>query len=255
MGKLEQRVAVITGSARGIGKQIALCFASEGANIVVSDVLTAEMEDTAQEIKNLGRDVITVKTDVSKKKEVENLVNNTIDNFKKVDILVNNAGISRQADLLEMTEDVWDEVMNVNLKGAFLCTQAAARYMVEQKYGKIINIASVIGLGNAAKGMVNYAVSKAGIVQLTKSSATELSPYGINANAIAPATIPTDFNTRSGTPEQIEKFLEWRKSVTLLGRLGTKEDVANLALFLASDDSSYITGQVIPIDGGLPGRL
>ncbi|MFC1907468.1 SDR family NAD(P)-dependent oxidoreductase [Chloroflexota bacterium] len=255
MRKLDKKVAVITGSARGIGKQIALTFASEGANIVVSDVRTEEMEATAKEIKDLGRKVINVKADVSKKEEVKKLIDTTIDNFNKVDILVNNAGITRQASLLEMTEDEWDDVLDVNLKGVFLCTQAAAKYMIEKKYGKIISIASVDGLGGTKLRAANYAASKAGVIQLTKSYARELGTYGININAIAPGLVVTDFISTGRTPKQVEQLLEERRKLALLGRLGFPQDIANVALFLASDDSSYITGQVIVSDGGRPDRM
>ncbi|MFH0913796.1 MAG: glucose 1-dehydrogenase [Chloroflexota bacterium] len=255
MGKLGQRVAVVTGAARGIGRQIARCFAAEEASIVLGDIRTAEMEATAQEIKKLGRAVITVKTDVSQKKEVERLIKAAIDRFGRIDILVNDAGISRRASLLEMSEEEWDEVLNVNLKGVFLCTQAVARQMIEQKYGKVINLASVGGLGSKQPDMANYQASKAGVIQLTKSAARELSPYGINVNAIAPGTIETDILYDSRTPEQVKEFLESSRKVNLLGRVGTPQDIANLALFLASDDSSYITGQVIVADGGRADRL
>ena len=163
MGKLEGKVAVVTGGARGIGKEIALTFAAEGVDITLSDVL--EMEVAAQEIKDLGRKVITVKTDVTKKEEVKNLIDTAIDNFKKVDILVNNAGIQRHASLLEMTEEAWDAVINVNLKGVFLCIQVAAKHMVERKYGKIVNIASMAGL-SAGTAPVNNGASKTGVVGL-----------------------------------------------------------------------------------------
>ena len=255
MGKLEQRVAVITGSARGIGKQIALCFASEGASIIIADIRTAEMEATAQEIRNLGREALTVRTDVSNKKEVKKLIDTAIENFKKVDILVNNAGIEKRANFLEMSEEAWDEVLSIDLKGVFLCTQAVARHMIEQKYGKIINIASVGGLGSNQPEMANYQASKAGVIQLTKTSARELSPHGINVNAIAPGVIMTDILYTAKTPAQVEEFLDRSRKFNLLGRVGTTQDIANAALFLASDDSSYITGQVIISDGGRPDRL
>lgn len=251
MGKLAQKVAVITGGARGIGKQIALTFASEGADIVIGDII--EMEAAAQDIKDLGREVITVKTDVTHKEAVRNLIDSAIDNFNKVDILVNNAGIVRHAPLLEMAEEEWNAVIDVNLKGVFLCTQAVAKHMVERQYGKIINIASIAGL-NAVYVSANYCVSKAGVIQLTKVCARELGPYGINVNAIAPGAVITDM-TYTRTPAEAERFIEERRNWAILGRIGTAQDMANLALFLASDQSSFITGQVIAADGGRTGLM
>lgn len=251
MGKLAQKVAVITGGARGIGKQIALTFASEGADIVIGDII--EMEAAAQGIKDLGRAVITVKTDVTHKEAVRNLIDSAIDNFNKVDILVNNAGIVRHAPLLEMAEEEWNAVIDVNLKGVFLCTQAVAKHMVKRQYGKIINIASIAGL-NAVYVSANYCVSKAGVIQLTKVCARELGPYGINVNAIAPGVVITDM-TYTRTPAEAERFIEERRNWAVLGRIGTAQDMANLALFLASDQSSFITGQVIAADGGRTGLM
>ncbi len=251
MGKLAQKVAVITGGARGIGKQIALTFASEGADIVIGDII--EMEAAAQDIKDLGREVITVKTDVTHKEAVRNLIDSAIDNFNKVDILVNNAGIVRRAPLLEMAEEEWNAVIDVNLKGVFLCTQAVAKHMVKRQYGKIINIASIAGL-NAVYVSANYCVSKAGVIQLTKVCARELGPYGINVNAIAPGVVITDM-TYTRTPAEAERFIEERRNWAILGRIGTAQDMANLALFLASDQSSFITGQVIAADGGRTGLM
>ena len=249
MGKLNKKVAVVTGGARGIGRQIALTFATEGADIVIGDV--TEMEATAQEMIGLGREVVRVKTNVAIKSEVKNLIDTAMDKFKKVDILVNNAGITRNVGLLEMAEEDWDVVLNVNLKGIFLCTQAAARYMIERKYGKIINIASVAGQSvGFYPGQSNYAASKAGVIQLTKAYAQELGPYGINVNAIAQGLIMTDILHLQGTPEEVEVLVEERRRSTALVRTGTTQDIANLALFLASDDSSFITGQVIAADGG-----
>lgn len=251
MGKLAQKVAVITGGARGIGKQIALTFASEGADIVIGDII--EMEAAAQDIKDLGRAVITVKTDVTHKEAVRNLIDSAIDKFNKVDILVNNAGIVRRAPLLEMAEEEWNAVIDVNLKGVFLCTQAVAKHMVKRQYGKIINIASIAGL-NAVYVSANYCVSKAGVIQLTKVCARELGPYGINVNAIAPGVVITDM-TYTRTPAEAERFIEERRNWAILGRIGTAQDMANLALFLASDQSSFITGQVIAADGGRTGLM
>jgi NAD(P)-dependent dehydrogenase (short-subunit alcohol dehydrogenase family) len=249
MGKLDQKVAIVTGAARGIGKQIALTFAGEGADVTIADII--DMEGTAQEIKDLGRKVMAIKTDISRKAEVKNLIDTTIDNFKRIDILVNNAGAIQNAPLLEMSEEDWDLVQSVNLKGTFLCCQAVAKHMLARKYGKIINISSTAGVRMVVNaGLANYASSKAGIIQLTRVCAVELSPQGINVNAIAPGAFPSDMHYIRRTPEQAEELRQRLGKHSLLGRIGTLEELANVALFLASDDSSYITGQVICVDGG-----
>lgn len=252
MEKLARKVAVITGGARGIGKQIALTFAGEGADIVIGDII--EMETVAQDIKSLGREVITIKTDVTSKEEVQNLIHTAVNNFNKVDILVNNAGITRRASFMELTEDDWNAVLDVNLKGAFLCSQAAAEHMIKRKYGKIINIASVAGL-NAVYVSANYCVSKAGVIQLTKVCARELGSYGINVNAIAPGVVLTDIVYYQRTQAEVERYVADREKWAALGRVGTVEDIANVALFLASDESSFMTGQVIAADGGRTGLM
>ncbi len=255
MGRLDKRVAVVTGSGRGIGKQIALTFAREGACIVLSDVRIPEMEATAREVKDLGQKVIAVKADVSNRREVKRLMDAAISTFKRIDILVNDAGITKHAGLLEMSEEQWDSVVDVNLKGVFLCTQAAAKYMAEQRYGKIIHIASVDGIGSVSPNRVNYGASKGGVVQFTKNCAGELGAYGINVNAIAPGLILTDLTSQGRTPEEFKQFLEERKNLSFLGRIGHPQDIANVALFLASDESSYITGQIIVSDGGRPDKM
>ena len=250
MGKLDNKVAVITGGARGIGKQIALTFAIEGADVVIGDIL--EMDSAAQEITNIGGKVITVKTDVTNQDEVKNLFDTTIATFKKVDVLVNNAGIPGRTTLMEMTEDTWDQIFNVNLKAVLFCTQAAAGYMMAQKYGKIVNIASIAGLQHTYMEKVspNYATSKAGAIRFTKLCSKEFGPHGINVNAIAPGFVETDIIYRGRSPEEAKQFIDEEIKNTPIGRAGAPQDIANLALFLASDDSSYITGQTIVADGG-----
>jgi 3-oxoacyl-[acyl-carrier protein] reductase len=250
MGKLDGKVAVITGAARGIGKQIALAFSNEGALVVVVD--TMEMKEIKQNLKDLRREVMTIKADVSQKADVKRLMDKTITYFKRLDILVNNAGVGRSATLMEMTEEDWNLVLDVNLKGVFLCTQAAAPYMIEQKYGKVINIASIAGLAGAALpwNAANYSASKAGVIRLTKSCSKELGPYGINVNAIAPGIVATDLLASARSPEKAKQFIEEEIKATPLGRAGTVQDIANIALFLVSEDSSLITGQVIVADGG-----
>jgi 3-oxoacyl-[acyl-carrier protein] reductase len=250
MGKLGGKVAIITGGARGMGREIALTFAREGADIVIADL--SDMEETARAIGLLGRKCIEVKADVSKKSDIRRLIAETIEAFKKVDILVNNAGINRRGSLLELREEDWDAVFSVNMKGVFLCTQAAAKVMTERRYGKIVNIASRAGMRVLGPDPVpSYGASKGGVVQFTRISAYELGPYGINVNAVAPGPILTDLLYLQRSQEEAERFIEARKKMSRLGRIGTPQDIANIALFLASEDSSLITGQIIIADGGI----
>lgn len=255
MGKLDQRVAIVTGGGTGIGRSIALTFAKEGADVVVSSRKMANLEKVVEEIKALGRRSLVVTADVSVKEQVQNMVKQTVDKFGRIDILVNNAGIIRRVPLLEMTEQDWDGVIDADLKGVFLCTQTVARHMIEQKYGKIINISSIAGRGGALSGLSSYSAAKAGVIQLTKSTALELAPYGISINAIAPGAVITPITYFQRTPEQVEQFMEDSKKLAVLGRLGATQDIANLALFLASDDSSFICGETIAIDGGRKDRM
>ncbi|MFC1847992.1 SDR family NAD(P)-dependent oxidoreductase [Chloroflexota bacterium] len=248
MARLTGKVALITGGARGIGKQIALTFAHEGADIVIGDVL--DMEETGQEIKSLGRKAITVSTDVSNRDQVHNLVDTAIKGFNKIDILVNNAGVIRHATLFKDNADDWDTVLSINLKGNFLCTQAVAIHMKERSYGKIINMASIGGITVALRGNASYAASKAGVIQITRIYSQELGRYGINVNAIAPGLVLTDMAHFRKTEEKVEQDIQTYKEKVALSRIGTTQDIANLALFLASDESSFITGQVIVADGG-----
>jgi 3-oxoacyl-[acyl-carrier protein] reductase len=248
MGKLDKKVALITGGARGIGRAIALAFAMEGADIGIGDLIDAE--PVAQEIRGMGREALTVKADVSKKEDVDRLIHTTVARFQRIDILVNNAGISRRVKFLEMKEEDWDSVLAVNLRGVFLCTQAAAREMVRQGHGKIINMGSIYGLNSVVPGQAQYGVSKAGVIQLTRFCALELGPHGINVNAIAPGMVVTDILSTGRSEEQVKQRIEGRKKITPLGKVGFPEDIAKVALFLASEDSSLITGQVIVADGG-----
>jgi len=243
--RLEGKVALITGGARGIGQAIAMTFAREGADIVVADVNLEIAQKTALEIEGLGRKAMALEMDVTSYDKVEEGINKILDKMGKVDILVNNAGITKDNLLLRMSQADWDAVINVNLKGTFNCIKAVTRPMVKQRSGRIISIASIIGLmGNP--GQANYAASKAGIIALTKTVAKELASRNINANAVAPGFIQTDMTAK--LPEDIKKKM---LEAIPLAKLGTPQDVANTCLFLASDESSYITGQVITIDGGM----
>lgn len=239
------KTALITGSARGIGKAIAERFAGHGAKIVISDVLLDLAEATAAEFKSKGYEALAVKANVTDAGEVAHLIDETVARFQTLDILVNNAGITRDTLLVRMSEEDWDKVLDINLKGAFLVTQAAAKIMMKQRSGRIINISSVVGrMGNA--GQANYAASKAGLIGLTKAVAKELAGRNVTVNAVAPGYIATEM-TEKLSPAAKEAFL----ANIPLKRAGTPGDIAGVVAFLASDDASYITGQVLGIDGGL----
>ncbi|MCH7494543.1 MAG: 3-oxoacyl-[acyl-carrier-protein] reductase [Candidatus Marinimicrobia bacterium] len=245
MEMLKRKSALITGASRGIGAAIARKFASEGAKLIISATNEELLSKMKKELGDEGCNVEMMKCDVSDAASFKSLVQFTLDTFGSVDILVNNAGIARDKLIMAMTEEDWDAVINVNLKGTFNGIKSVTRPMLKAKSGCIINITSIVGLsGNA--GQANYASSKAGIIGLTKSAAKELASRNIRVNAIAPGFIETEM-TESVKEDAKEKFL---KNVPLI-RAGTGEDVANLAAFLASDSSSYITGQVINVDGGL----
>jgi 3-oxoacyl-[acyl-carrier protein] reductase len=242
--RLACEVAIVTGAARGIGKAIALALASEGASVVVSDIMD-EVHKTAEEIRNSGGKSTSMVGNVTKMEDCEALVAEAIKTFGKLDILVNNAGITKDNLLIRMSEEDWDAVLNINLKGAFLCTKAAVKPMMKQRSGKIINMASVIGLmGNA--GQANYAASKGGLISFTKTMAKELGSRNIRVNAIAPGFIESKM-TDALSVESREKLM----SGIPLGTLGKPEYVADAVVFLASPAACYITGHVLNIDGGM----
>ena len=243
--KLAGRVALVTGAAQGIGKAVALLLARNGADIVVWDINLEKAEETANEIRSIGRKALAVKVDVAHWNDVEQMVEVILEKFAKIDILVNNAGITRDKLILRMTEEDWDAVLDVNLKGTFHCTKAVVRHMAKQRSGKIINIASVVGeMGNASQA--NYSASKAGVIGLTKTIAREFAQRGININAIAPGYIETPMT--EVLPEKVKEEL---KKLIPMERLGKPEDVAEAVLFLASEESSYITGHVLNVNGGI----
>ena len=243
--KLAGRVALVTGAAQGIGKAVALLLARNGADIVVSDINLEKAEETANEVRSIGRKALAIKGDVANWDDVEQMMDVILEKFAKIDILVNNAGITRDKLILRMTEEDWDAVLDVNLKGTFHCTKAVVRHMAKQRSGKIVNIASVVGeMGNASQA--NYSASKAGVIGLTKTIAREFAQRGININAIAPGYIETPM-----TEALPEKAKEELKKLIPMERLGKPEDVAEAVLFLVSEESSYITGQVLNVNGGI----
>ena len=244
---LTGKTALITGSARGIGKAIALRLANAGADIVINDIPAAAetMEETAGEIRALGRKALTVTADVSSSADVNAMVDTVIKEWGKIDILVNNAGITRDQLVMRMTDEEWDLVLNIDLKSAFLCSRAALRHMLKARAGRIVSIASVVGIiGNP--GQANYSAAKAGIIGLTKTLAKEVGSRGITVNAVAPGYIQTRM-----TEALDDKQRDALKARIPLNSLGTPQDVAEAVAFFASEEAHYITGQVLAIDGGM----
>jgi len=246
---LKGKVAIITGARRGMGRTHALTLAKAGAKVVVADISLEDCQKVVKEIEKNKGEALAVKCDVAKKEEVEEMVKKAVEKFGKVDILVNNAGICQFKPFLDLTEEEWDRTLNINLKGYFLCAQAAAKEMVKQKSGVIINIASV-AMGQVGVGfptLAHYCASKAGIVAMTETLASELAPFNIRVNAIAPGAIETPM---IDPMKQDPKIMEAMLARVPMHRVGKPEEVSNLVLFLASDESSYMTGSTIVIDGG-----
>jgi len=237
--------AVITGAARGIGLAIARKLAGQGLNVIISDVLIDEAQKVAGELSGLGIKAIAVKADVSRREEAENLVKATIENLGSIDYLINNAGITRDNLLVRMSEEEWDLVLDINLKGTFLCSHFASREMMKNRFGRIVNIASVSGILGTA-GQANYAASKAGVIALTKSLARELGKRNITVNAIAPGFILTEMTEK--LPDKVKE--EYIATIPL-ARAGTPADIADAVGFLISPAASYITGTVLNVSGGL----
>lgn len=245
---LEGQVALVTGAGRagkGIGRSIALKLAAEGAKIVISDFVVESADSVAKEVIDMGGEALAVYGSVSSVEDVDKMVAAAVDKFGRIDILVNNAGITRDNLIMRMTEQEWDMVLDTNLKGVFLCTKAVSKIMMRQKFGRIVNMASVMGImGNA--GQANYSASKGGVIALTKTTAKELGSRGITANAVAPGFIQTVMTEEM--PEQARQNIS---DQIPLRRLGTPDDVADVVMFLATPASSYVTGQVIAVDGGM----
>lgn len=243
--RLKDKVAIITGAARGIGKATAEKFLKEGARVVICDINEEVVNKAVEDLNGISSDVIGLKVDVTNREEVGNMVKATLDKFGKIDCLVNNAGITADNTLLKLSEAEWDRVININLKGVFNCGQAVAAVMAEQGYGVILNASSVVGLyGNY--GQTNYAATKWGVIGMTKTWAKELGKKGIRVNAVAPGFILTPM-----TEKMPEKVLEMMKDKAPLKRIGLPEDIANAYAFLASDEASFITGTVLSVDGGI----
>ena len=243
--QLANQVAIITGGARGIGREIALAFAREGADLALFDVNPEQLEATAGELRGLNRRAEGLLVDVTDGKQVEDGVAKVLDKLGRIDILINNAGITKDSLLIRMDDAQWDRVLNINLKGTFLCTRAVAKHMLKQRRGRIVSVASIVGIiGNP--GQANYAASKAGIIGMTKAVAKELASRGITCNAIAPGFIKTEMT--EALPEEAKQRLQ---SAIPMGTLGEPRDVAQAALFLVSEAARYITGHVLVVDGGL----
>ncbi|MBI2842733.1 MAG: SDR family oxidoreductase [Armatimonadetes bacterium] len=243
---LENRVAIVTGAARGLGKAIALCMATEGASVVICDVDPDGLELSGKEIERKGSHVLTRQVDVRNKTEVEKMVDDCLDMFGRVDILVNNAGILRAAPTIEIKEEDWDFVMEVNLKGTFLCSQAVLKHMMDRKYGRIVNMSSLAGRSGGTLVGASYSTSKAGILGFTRTLAKEVAAYNITVNAVAPGNIETDM-TRTFSDGEREMLIERNP----MHRFGAPGEVASLVCFLASEEAGYITGATVDINGGL----
>ncbi|HET8912080.1 MAG TPA: beta-ketoacyl-ACP reductase [Ktedonobacteraceae bacterium] len=250
MKGIEGRVAFVTGAGRGIGAATALRLAEDGAKVVLADIDTDGCAQVAAEIEKLGSESLTVSCNVADNAAVEAAVQQTIDRFGRLDILVNNAGVLRDNLLFKMTEEDWETVMNVHLKGAFLCSRAAQKHMVSQKYGRIISLSSTSALGN--RGQSNYSTAKAGLQGLTRTLAIELGQFGITANAVAPGFIDTEMTRTTARRQGLDpqERIDQASKIIPVRRVGVPLDVANVICFLASEESSYVSGQVIYVAGG-----
>jgi len=245
--KLKDKIALVTGSSRGVGRAVAFGFAKEGANVVVNYTSNEKAaNEVVEAIQSIGTKAVAVKADVAQKSDAENLVKKAIETFGRLDILVNNAGFTRPAMMIKMAEEQWDEVVDIHLKGAFLCSQAAALQMKEQNSGKIINVTSVAGLVGTV-GQINYSAAKGGIVSMTKSIARELARYNVCANVISLGIVATDMTEKIRSDEKLKEIYMNR---ILLKRFAEPDDISPAFVFFASDESNYITGQLLCVDGG-----
>ena len=261
--RLRDKVAIVTGSGSGLGKAMVKRFADEGASVVIADINQEGVDAAVRELNQAGRTAMGFRVDVRKRAELKELMKATAEKFGRIDILVNNAGVQRNKPFLTMDDEDWDFVLGVDLKGVFFCVQAVAEYMIKQRYGKIVNISSSIGTGTGAVmaggvtagGYSIYAAAKAGVFQLTKTLARELGPHGINVNCVAPGNLGKPMPDNSKTNEEREAHIAFKRSLTVLNRTGTLEDLSNAALYLVSDESSFISGHVLLVDGGRTDRM
>jgi len=245
--RLKEKTALVTGSSRGVGRAVALGFAKEGANIVVNYTSNEKAaNEVVEAIQAMGSKAVAMKADVAQKSDAENLIKTAVETFGRLDILVNNAGFTRPAMMIKMAEEQWDEVVDIHLKGAFLCSQAAALQMKEQNSGKIINVTSVAGLVGTV-GQINYSAAKGGVLSMTKSIARELARYNVCANVISLGIVATDMTEKIRSDEKLKEIYMNR---ILLRRFAEPDDISPAFVFLGSDESNYITGQLLCVDGG-----
>jgi 3-oxoacyl-[acyl-carrier protein] reductase len=250
MGKLDGRVAFVTGAGRGIGAATAVRLAEDGAQVILADIDPQGCEQVAAQVKQVGSQALAVSCNVADHDAVEAAVQQGVDRFGRLDILVNNAGVLRDNLLFKMSDDDWETVMNVHLKGAFHCSRAAQVHMVKQRYGRIISLSSTSALGN--RGQANYSTAKAGLQGLTRTLAIELGPFGITANAVAPGFIDTEMTRATARRQGFDpqERIEAASKVIPVRRVGQPRDVANVICFLASEEASYVSGQIIYVAGG-----
>ncbi len=250
MGRLDGRVAFVTGAGRGIGAATALRMAEEGARVALADVDTEGCQQVAAELSKIGSEGLVLRCDVTDSAVVQEAVDKTASHFGRLDILVNNAGVVRDNLLFKMPEDDWETVMNVHLKGAFLCSRAAQKYMVQQKYGRIVSLSSTAALGN--RGQANYSSAKAGLQGLTRTLAIELGPFGITVNAVGPGFIDTEMTRSTARRRGLDPdaVIAEASKIIPVRRVGQPRDVANVICFLCSEEASFVNGQVIYVAGG-----
>jgi 3-oxoacyl-[acyl-carrier protein] reductase len=255
MSRLDGRIAVITGAARGIGAEEAVRLAQDGARVAIFDIATDQLKETVARIKEVGAEPMTLTCDVANTGQVREAMGKVVEQFGRLDILVNNAGVLRDNLLFKMTDEDWDTVLDIHLKGSFICSREAQVYMVKQRYGKIVMTSSIVALGN--RGQSNYSAAKAGLQGMARTMAIELGPFNINVNVVAPGYIMTDMMRQMAERMNttLEALQESMSKGIPLRRLGSTQDIANVVAFLVSDESAYISGQTIYVAGGPVGVL